>query len=141
MNPQDVVKSTGLGGGKLATFLAPLVAGLVSAIKECGVENQLEDFAKKKAVQVVQQHEAVLAEQGERCVHTNDLNTGGAHLCLFVGQLAVLARQRHSICGVATLCRGFSSVTMFLSSHVLGGNVPEPRPSAPKHICKESNGM
>ena len=54
LNPQDVVTTSGLGDGKLAAFLAPMVAGIVSAIETCGVKDQLQDFAKKTAVQVRQ---------------------------------------------------------------------------------------
>jgi hypothetical protein len=67
LNPQDVVSSLGLGKGKLASFLTPMVAGLVSAIEECGVKAQVQDFAKKKAISVISTQSAALAQQGERC--------------------------------------------------------------------------
>jgi hypothetical protein len=59
--------NTGLSQGSVAQFLAPLVAGMVSAIEQCGVKEQMQDFATKKAVNVINSHSDNLNKQGERC--------------------------------------------------------------------------
>jgi hypothetical protein len=67
LTPEDVLTNTGLSKGSIAQFLAPLVAGLVCAIEESGVKQQMQDFATKKAVKAVTSQEDNLTKQGKRC--------------------------------------------------------------------------
>lgn len=68
MTPGDMVSNAGLGQGKMGSMLAPLVAGIVSSIQECGIKDEIVQFAQKRALKSIEEHSAVISSQGEKCV-------------------------------------------------------------------------
>lgn len=51
----------------MASILAPLVAGIVSAIQESGVQNQIVNFAQRRVTKSIEEHSESIAKHGERC--------------------------------------------------------------------------
>ena len=66
--PTDMISNSGLGGGKMAHILAPLIAGIVSSITNSGVTNQIVNFATKRVGKTIEENSDSIAKHGERWV-------------------------------------------------------------------------
>lgn len=65
--PADLISNSGLGGGKMAHILAPLIAGIVSSITHSGVMGQIVNFATIRVGKTIEENSDSIARHGERC--------------------------------------------------------------------------